>query len=88
MLLVFALMVAPAATALRLTRRFATGIALSIGLAVAIAWVSLLLAYLHRLADELLDHRAGDIGLSAQRHGAALESDARSPPSTATNDRS
>ena len=44
-LLVFALMVAPAATALRLTRRFATGMALSIGLAVAIAWISLLLAY-------------------------------------------
>jgi zinc/manganese transport system permease protein len=44
-LLVFALMVAPAATALRLTRRFATGIALSVGLAVAIAWLSLLLAY-------------------------------------------
>jgi zinc/manganese transport system permease protein len=43
-LLVFALMVAPAATALRLTRRFATGIALSVGLAVAIAWTSLLLA--------------------------------------------
>ena len=44
-LLVFALMVAPAATALRLTRRFATGIALSVGLAVGIAWASLLLAY-------------------------------------------
>jgi zinc/manganese transport system permease protein len=44
-LLVFALMVAPAATALRLTRRFVTGIALSVGLAVGIAWASLLLAY-------------------------------------------
>jgi len=44
-LLVFALMVAPAATALRLTQRFATGIALAVGLAVGIAWVSLLLAY-------------------------------------------
>ena len=44
-LLVFALMVAPAATALRLTRRFATGMALSIGLAIGIAWISLLLAY-------------------------------------------
>jgi zinc/manganese transport system permease protein len=44
-LLVFALMVAPAATALRLTRRFASGLALSIGLAVGIAWVSLVLAY-------------------------------------------
>lgn len=44
-LLVFSLMVAPAATALRLTHRFATGMALSIGLAIAIAWISLLLAY-------------------------------------------
>jgi zinc/manganese transport system permease protein len=44
-LLVFALMVAPAATALRLTRRFASGLALSIGLAVGIAWLSLVLAY-------------------------------------------
>jgi zinc/manganese transport system permease protein len=44
-LLVFALMVAPAATALRLTRRVTTGLALSVGLAVAIAWLSLLLAY-------------------------------------------
>jgi len=44
-LLVFALMVAPAATALRLTRRFTSGLALSIGLAVGIAWASLLLAY-------------------------------------------
>ena len=44
-LLVFALMVAPAATALRVTRRFATGFTLSIGIAVGIAWLSLLLAY-------------------------------------------
>jgi zinc/manganese transport system permease protein len=44
-LLVFALMVAPAATALRLTRTFAAGIGLSVALAVIIAWVSLLLAY-------------------------------------------
>jgi len=44
-LLVFALMVAPAATALLLTHRFATGLAVSVGLAVGIAWASLLLAY-------------------------------------------
>ena len=44
-LLVFALMVGPAATALRLTRHFAFGIALSVGLAVAIVWISLTLAY-------------------------------------------
>ena len=45
-LLVFALMVAPAATALRLTRHFAFGIAVSVGLAVSIVWLSLTLAYL------------------------------------------
>ena len=45
-LLVFALMVAPAAAALRLTRRFVTGFTLSVGLAVLIAWLSLLLAYI------------------------------------------
>ena len=44
-LLVFALMVAPAATALRLTRHFAAGIALSVGLAITIVWASLTLAF-------------------------------------------
>ena len=44
-LLVFALMVAPAATAIRLTRTFAAGVVLSVVLAVAIAWLALLLAY-------------------------------------------
>lgn len=44
-LLVFALMVAPAASALSLTRHVATGILLSAGLAVAIAWASLVLAF-------------------------------------------
>jgi zinc/manganese transport system permease protein len=43
-LLVFALMVAPAAIASRLAHRFSTGFALSIALALAIAWLSLLLA--------------------------------------------
>ena len=43
-LLVFALMVAPAATALGVTRRFASGFALSVAIAVAIAWAGLLLA--------------------------------------------
>lgn len=45
-LLVFALMVAPAATAFNLSRRFATGLALSVGLALLIAWLSLALAVL------------------------------------------
>ncbi|WP_210242027.1 metal ABC transporter permease [Mesorhizobium sp. B2-7-1] len=45
-LLVFALMVAPAATALRLTRGVLAGIIASMLLAVAIAWISLSLAFL------------------------------------------
>lgn len=44
-LLVFALMVAPAASAIRLTRRVWTGVIASVALAVGIAWLSLLLAY-------------------------------------------
>lgn len=45
-LLVFALMVAPAATALRLTSGVAAGVLTSIALAVVIAWISLSLAFL------------------------------------------
>jgi zinc/manganese transport system permease protein len=45
-LLVFALMVAPAASAMRLTRRVGAGIAVSVGLAIGIAWASLVLAFL------------------------------------------
>ncbi|MBN9219855.1 MAG: metal ABC transporter permease [Mesorhizobium sp.] len=45
-LLVFALMVAPAATALRLTRGVPAGIMVSMVLAVGIAWISLSLAFL------------------------------------------
>jgi zinc/manganese transport system permease protein len=44
-LLVFALMVAPAATAFKLTRGVFAGILVSMALAVAIAWTSLALAY-------------------------------------------
>lgn len=44
-LLVFALMVAPAASAARLTRTVATGIALSVAIALAVAWASLTLAF-------------------------------------------
>jgi zinc/manganese transport system permease protein len=44
-LLVFALMVAPAATAMRLTRRVATGVGVSVCLAVGVAWISLALAF-------------------------------------------
>ncbi len=44
-LLVFALMVAPAAAAQRLTRRVETGIALAVILGLADAWGGLLLAY-------------------------------------------
>ncbi|MET3595132.1 hypothetical protein ABID26_004544 [Mesorhizobium shonense] len=45
-LLVFAVMVAPGATALRLTRGVLAGIRVSIALAIVIAWVSLWLAFL------------------------------------------
>jgi zinc/manganese transport system permease protein len=44
-LLVFALMVGPAAAAQRLTTRFWGGIALSVALALAEAWLGLVLAY-------------------------------------------
>ena len=44
-LLVFALMVAPAATASRLTRTIFAGVTLSVVVAVAIAWASLTLAF-------------------------------------------
>jgi zinc/manganese transport system permease protein len=44
-LLVFALMVGPAAAAQRLTTRFWSGIALSVALALAEAWCALVLAY-------------------------------------------
>lgn len=44
-LLIFALLVAPAAAALRLTRSVAAGVSVSIALALAIAWLSLTLAY-------------------------------------------
>ena len=44
-LLIFALLVAPGATALQLTARPGTGLALSIVLSVAVTWVGLALAY-------------------------------------------
>ena len=44
-LLVFALMIAPAASASRLTRTVATGVAASVGLALVIAWAGLGLAF-------------------------------------------
>jgi zinc/manganese transport system permease protein len=44
-LLVFALMVAPAATAMHLTRRVQHGIVVSVMLAVVTAWISLTLAF-------------------------------------------
>jgi zinc/manganese transport system permease protein len=44
-LLVFALMVAPAATALRLTPRMGWGMGLAVGLAVGETWLGIALAY-------------------------------------------
>jgi zinc/manganese transport system permease protein len=45
-LLIFALLVAPAATAQRLTARVGHGVALSVGIALLITWSSLIAAYL------------------------------------------
>jgi zinc/manganese transport system permease protein len=44
-LLIFALLVAPAATAQRLSARPGRGVALSVGIALAITWISLMAAY-------------------------------------------
>ena len=44
-LLSFTLLVAPAAAAIRLTRTIASGVAVSVGLAVVIAWAGLTLAF-------------------------------------------
>jgi len=72
-LLVFALMVAPGATALRLTQRVFAGIVVSMALAVIIAWISPVACLPDRLADEFLDHRFGHDRLSGQRRGATLD---------------
>ena len=65
-LLVFALMVGPAAAAQRLTSAIlARASRLSAALALAEAWLGIALAYVHRLADEFLDHRAERWRLSA-----------------------
>jgi zinc/manganese transport system permease protein len=48
-LLVFALLVAPAAAAQRLTARIGVGLALSVGLALAVTWVGLGLSYFTNL---------------------------------------
>jgi zinc/manganese transport system permease protein len=45
-LLVFALLVAPAASARRLTGRIGPGVALSVAIAIGIAWLALVLAFL------------------------------------------
>ena len=57
-LLVFALMVGPAAAAQRLTTRFWCGIALSVALALSRSVAGPCAGILHRLADQLLDHYA------------------------------
>src|SRR4029077_10922834 len=48
-LLVFALLVAPAAAAQQLTARIGVGLALSVGLALAITWVGLGVSYFTNL---------------------------------------
>ena len=55
-LLIFALLVAPAATAQRLTARAGRGVALSVGIALLITWSSLIAAYLSYVSGWLLHH--------------------------------
>lgn len=79
-LLVFALMVAPAAAAMKLARRIGTGIALSAAIAVAIAWASLALAYLTDWPTSFwitalgatCYAAAGPLGRCCRRHPARL----------------
>ena len=66
-LLVFALMVGPAAAAQCVTTRFWSGIALSVALALSEAWLGLVLGIHHRLADQFLDHRIERLRLSGRR---------------------
>lgn len=85
-LLVFALMVAPAATALRLTQGVLAGIVVSMALAVTIAWISLSLAF---LTDWPTSFWITALGTSAYLvSGIAQRSMARHAvvPSTAAND--
>jgi zinc/manganese transport system permease protein len=87
-LLVFALMVAPAATALRLTQGVLAGIVVSMALAVTIAWISLSLAF---LTDWPTSFWITALGTSAYLlSGIAQRSMARRAvaPSTVTDDRS
>ena len=63
-LLVFALMVGPAAAAQRLTSRFWHGIALSVATGAGQAWLGLGAGLCDGLADQLLDHHAERRGLS------------------------
>ena len=55
-LLVFALMVGPAAAAQRLTTRIGSGLLLSAGLALAEAWAGITLAFYTDWPSQLLDH--------------------------------
>ncbi len=70
-LLVFTLMVGPAAAAQRLTRRVLAGVALSAGWRLAEAWAGADAGVLHRLADQLLDQRAERRGLSLRGRRAS-----------------
>ena len=69
-LLVFALMVAPAAIALRLTRRIATGIAMAVALAIAIAWASLVLSFLTDWPTSFWITALGGVGYFASSIGS------------------
>ena len=71
-LLVFTLMVGPAAAAMNLTRRLALAVALSAGARARRSLGRTDARLLHRLADQLLDHRALWHGVLRRGGGAAL----------------
>ena len=74
MLLVFALIVGPAAAAQRLTTRFWHGIALAVLLTLDGAWPALMLAYLADWPTSFLEHHAERHRLSAGGPGRQLAS--------------
>ncbi len=71
-LLVFTLMVGPAAAATNLTRRLPAAIALSAGARACRSLGRTDARLLHRLANELLDHRALWHGVLRRGGGAAI----------------
>ena len=77
-LLVFALLVAPAAAAQQLTARIALGLVLTAAIGLAVTWVGLALAYFTDYSSRLLRHHARVRGLPRGRGAPlAIASDSR-----------